>query len=183
MLNEKGFNGAIKAIKTNGEKLAMAIHQAGLFAIMQANTHGNVGFAERLIDAMGKKHDRQRVVNWLVAFGKIGVTNQEIVYRKRKDILPENLDAWIAKADNTPYWELTKEKPLVEKVDYLAIVLNAIRKHDKTLPEKQEQGYTIEESNVALLDDFRKLAAKYQKKEATTPTIKGVNEVPAVQAA
>jgi len=117
MLNEKSFNAAIKRIKTTSEEFAATIHEAGLFAIAQANEHGNVGFGARLIEAMGKKHDRQRVVSWMVKYGKFGVKNGLIVYRSRKDITVANLDATLAQAEAVPYWELTPEKKLVETVN------------------------------------------------------------------
>ena len=42
---EKSFNSNIAAIKKGAEAMAMAIHNAGLFAIAQANEHGNIGYA------------------------------------------------------------------------------------------------------------------------------------------
>ena len=50
-INEKQFNSTIKAIKSNAESLAQSIHDAGVFAIAQANLHGNDGFAVRLMEA------------------------------------------------------------------------------------------------------------------------------------
>ena len=169
MLNEKGFNQAIKVISTVGEKFAESVHEAGIFAISQANEHGNVNFGIRLIDAMGKKHDRQRVVNWLIAFGKFGVVKGVLVFKKRKDIAPENFDAWLVKANNTPYWELTPQKPLVEKVDYLAMLRGIVAKH-KNVAKREAEGKEVEESNMHVVAMVEELVAKLApKKEETTP--------------
>ena len=75
---EKTFNSNIATIKKGSEALAQAIHAAGMFALAQANEHGNIGFAVRLVEAMGKKHDAQRVVKWLCHFGKFDVKKYEI---------------------------------------------------------------------------------------------------------
>jgi len=40
-INEKQFNTTLKAIKTNADNLAQSIHQAGVFAIEQANVPEN----------------------------------------------------------------------------------------------------------------------------------------------
>jgi hypothetical protein len=164
MLNDKGFNGVLRAIKNTSDKLAENIHAAGLFAIAQANEHGNIGFATRLIDAMGKKHDAQRVVTWLCAHGKIGVSKGLIVFRKRKDVLPENLDAWLEKADASPYWVYTAQKKLVENFDYLAMLQSIIHKHDKVIPEKIAAGFEVNETNIAALVEVRKLVEKLAPK-------------------
>ena len=165
---EKLFNNAIKQIKGQSENLAQAIHDAGLFAIAQVNEHGNDGFGVRLIDAMGKKHDTQRVVNWLVKFGKFGVKNGVLIYKNRKDILPENLPTWIENADKTPYWELTPQKKIVEKVDYLAMVASIIKRHQKVEKDNLE-GKEIEEKNIDVLKDLSLILEKHQIKVDKTP--------------
>jgi hypothetical protein len=165
MLNDKGFNGALVAIKKSSDGLAQLIHDAGIFAIAQVNEHGNDGFAVRLVEAMGKKHDAQRVVNWLVRFGKLGVKKGAIVYRNRKDITPETLPVWIERAEATPYWDLTPQKQLVEHVDYLGMVASIINKH-KAVIKKQEEGKEVEEKNVSILPELEALYAKLTAKAA-----------------
>lgn len=160
MLNEKTFNQAIKTISAMGEKFAETIHEAGMFAIAQVNEHGNDGFGVRLIEAMGKKHDRQRVVNWLVHFGKFGVKNGVLVYKQRRDINPENYDAILEKANNTPYWELTPEKKLVERVDYLAMLKGIVNRH-KTMQKKASEGAKVEELNTGIIAEIETILAKH----------------------
>jgi len=163
--NEKMFNSTIKAIKTLSENLADDIHDAGLFALTQVNEHGNDGFCVRLVEAMGKKHDAQRVVNWLVRFGKVGVKDGHIIYKNRKDITPETLPAWIEKAEATPYWELTPQKKLIERVDYLASLAAIIHKH-KAMEKKAAEGAQVEELNVGVIKEVEALIARLTAKPA-----------------
>lgn len=158
MLNEKGFNGALKAIKGQSEKLAETIHEAGLFAIAQANEHGNDGFAVRLIEAMGKKHAAQAVVNWLCAYGKLGVKKGVICYRARKDIVPENIDAWLTKANEHPYWEKLEKKELVYSVDILAGLESLLNRYSraKTL---EAEGKEVNIGHAGLVNIIAKLVA------------------------
>jgi len=142
MINDKQFNSTIKAIKGNSEALAQAIHEAGVFAIAQANLHGNDGFAQRLIEAMGKKHDAQRVATWLMKFGKLGLRKGVMVFRKRLDITPENAQSFIDKAEALPYWELTAQPQLKMTVDVLALV-HGIVKRVITAEESRKEGKEV----------------------------------------
>ena len=124
--NEKGFNAALAAIKKSGEALAQYIHNAGLFALAQVNEHGNDGFAVRLLEAMGKKHDAKRVEKWLCHYGKLGMKAGVLVYRARRDINPETLDAVLNEAANTPYWELTEQEHHVFKFNGLSMLQSIV---------------------------------------------------------
>lgn len=166
MMNEKTFNVTLKAINANGEKLADAIHNAGLFAISQANEHGNTGFGVRLMDAIGKKLDAKRVEKWLCTFGKFGIKEGVLIYRKRKDIGPENLEAVLQKADQTPYWELSKQEHHKFSVNYLSELLGMLKKHEKA-EKLRTEGKEASEDNVAILDEVKALIAKYQQQAAT----------------
>lgn len=166
MLNEKQFNSTLAAIKKTADNLAQDIHAAAIFSIAQANEHGNIGFATRLVDAMGKKHDAQRVVNWLVHFGKIGVKKGLIVFRKRKDINAENLEAILTQANDCPYWLLTPQKKLVENVDYLAMLASMVKKHQR-IESGETEGKEYTEKNTGILPEIQAIIAKYTKpKEA-----------------
>lgn len=162
---QKKFNKDITVIKGAAEGLAAAIHSAGLVAIAQVNEHGNTGFGTRLMEAMGKKHNRQRVVNWLVKFGKFGVKNNALVFRNRKDITPQNMGAMLEKAANLPYWELTPEQKLVERVDYLSLLHSMLNKH-KGMEAKEAAGKQVEERNIGLLPELQALFDKFSKPAA-----------------
>ena len=172
MLNEKGFNATLVAIKKQSEGLAQAIHDAGMFAVQQVNEHGNIGFGVRLIEAMGKKHDAQRVVNWLVHYGKFGVKKGEIVFKARKDITPATIDAFITKANENPYWVHTPQKKLVERINYLTLLESMVNKH-KAAQKKIEGGEQVEELNAGLLPEIEAIIAKMKAP--------GVNEKVGVQ--
>lgn len=170
MMNEKGFNSALKVISTTGDKFAQAVHEAGLFAIAQVNEHGNSGFGVRLLEAVGKKHDRQRIANWLMKFGKFGIKNGVLVYRSRKDITPANLEATLEQADALPYWELTPEKKLVETINYLSLLKAAVMKH-KAAEAKIAEGKQVDELHLEVFADLEKLLDKYKQLPAATPAV------------
>lgn len=163
--NEKSFNVTLKTIAAMGEKLADNIHAAGMYAIKQVNEHGNDGFAQRLIDAMGKKQDVKRVEKWLCTFGKFKMKGTKLVYLARKDINETNLDIWLEKADATPFWELTEQEHHKFSVDYLMILKQAIKKHEKAEALTVE-GKEVEEKNIGLLADIQALLAKHEMQPA-----------------
>ena len=138
MINDKQFTSTLKIIKDGSDKLADSIHSAGVFAIAQANLHGNDGFAVRLVEAMGQKHDAKRVVIWLTKYGKLGVKHGVIASRKRKDITPENAQSFIDKAEETPYWILTTQAQLKMTIDYLALLQGLVKRHG-TAEEKRKE--------------------------------------------
>jgi hypothetical protein len=161
MLNEKSFNQAINTIKTGSEALATAIHNAGIFAIAQANEHGNIGFGTRLIEAMGRKHDVKRVEKWLCTFGKFGMKAGVLVYRNRKDIKAETLQAFIDKAEVIPYWELTEQEHHVFSVDYLSALYSLFNKSKKA-EELRLEGKEVDEKNVAILEEIKTLLLRHE---------------------
>ena len=161
VITEKGFNGALKAIRASGDRLAATIHAAGLFALAQVNEHGNTGFGERLMDALGRKHDAKRVEKWLCHFGKFGMKSGKLVYRNRKDINAENMDATMQKAEATPYWELTQQEHHKFSVDYLTMLNVFESKHNRAVALR-ESGEEAIENNVAILDDIAALIQKYK---------------------
>jgi hypothetical protein len=159
MINDKQFNNTIKNIKKGSEELAQAIHEAGVFAIAQANLHGNDGFAQRLIEAMGKKHDTQRVATWLMKFGKLGIKQGVMVFRKRVDITPENAQVFIDNAEATPYWELTPQPQLKMTVDYLALLQGIVKRHT-TAEESRKEGKEVTELHPEVLYSIKELLKK-----------------------
>ncbi len=170
MINDKQFNTTIKAIKGNAESLAQAIHEAGIFAIAQANIHGNDGFAQRLIEAMGKKHDAQRVATWLMKFGKLGVKKGVMVFRKRLDITPENAQSFVDKAESMPYWELTSQPQLKMTIDYLSLLHGIIKRHN-TAEESRKEGKEVVELHPEVLAQVKELLIKIGNPEGK-PVVK-----------
>jgi hypothetical protein len=159
MINDKQFNSTIKAIKGNSEALAQAVHEAGVFAIAQANLHGNDGFAQRLIEAMGKKHDVKRVEKWLMFFGKLGIRKGLMVFRKRIDITPENAQSFVDKAEALPYWELTKQEHASTTVDWLNL-LHSLVKREVSVNEKIKEGKEVTVLHPEVLAQVKELLKK-----------------------
>ena len=158
-INEKQFNTTLKAIKTNADNLAQSIHEAGVFAIEQANLHGNDGFAQRLVEAMGRKHDVKRVEKWLMKFGKLGIRKGIMVYRKRLDITHENAMSFVAQAEAMPYWDLTKQSHATMTVDWLNL-LQGFLKRDETISNNIKEGKEVTVLHPEVLAEVKALLVK-----------------------
>jgi len=167
-MTEKGFTTAIKQITSKANTLAQSVHEAGLFAISQSILHGNNGFAQRLIEALGGKHDHHRVAIWLCHFGKLKIKKGDIVYRNKQDIKTEMHDVIMAKADSTPYWELTPAKKLNAKIDLLAMLNSIIHKADKFADRKQA-GEQVSVEHGELLSGINKLIDSIKVEPTTKP--------------
>lgn len=164
-LNEKTFNTILKKINKTSEQLARDIHDAGMFAIFQANQFGNVGFAERLMEAIGRKHDAQRVAKWLVKYGKIAIVKNKVTYRNAKDINPETFDAVLAEAEATPYWELTPKTNVTVSLDILSR-LEAILHSVENMHKKQSEGKDVVIEHEEILPDVKALIEKFKANPA-----------------
>lgn len=165
MLNitEKSYNQNLKVIAVTGERFAQAVHEAGLFALHQVNIHGNSTFATRLMEAVGRKHDAKRIEKWLCYFGKLGMNKQALVYKARKDITPENVDAKLKEAETIPYWELTVQEHHKEVADIITL-LQQIPKRIIKLQQKEAAGAEVEIRNLSALNDVNSLIEKLTKK-------------------
>lgn len=165
--NEKGFNSAIAAIKKSGEALANYVHNAGLFALAQVNEHGNDGFAVRLLEALGRKHDAKRVEKWLCHFGKLGMKSGKLVYRARRDITPETIDAILKEAESIPYWDFTEQEHHVFKFNGLTM-LQSIVSRLNTANEKAQAGEEVEITSPEVVAEVAAILEKYKAKAAAT---------------
>ena len=163
-LTEKSFNSTLKAISKNGEALAQDIHDAACFALRQANEHGNVGFGTRLVEAMGKKHDVKRVEKWLCHFGKFGMKKGELVYRARRDILPENLEAQQDKAEAMPYWELTEQEHHKFTFDGVAMLHSIMNRYANAQGRLNAGIKDVEIKNESVVADIQAILDKYAPK-------------------
>src|SRR5688500_2767950 len=161
---DKVFDATVKRISKKAEDVSQDLHSAGLYCINQANQFNSADKAQRLIEAIGNKQDIRRVARWMQTFGKIGVKNNLLVFKKRKDITPANADGWLKKADATPYWELTPQPKLEVTFDYLAM-LNSILNRAANKPKLEEEGKTVHEKNVAVLEEIKGIILAHTPKE------------------
>ncbi|UOF80661.1 hypothetical protein [Caudoviricetes sp.] len=169
-MTEKSFNVSLKIIRNMGDKFAQSVHEAGMFALQQANLHNNNGFAVRLMEAVGKKHDAKRLEKWLCHFGKLGIKQGILVYRNRKDIVAETVDATLAAAEATPYWELTQQEHHKMTFDTLAALKSLIARHD-TVQKAGVEGKPVEIKHEA---EFAAVKALFEKLSGTAATGKQV---------
>lgn len=166
--DDKRFNKNLKAISTSAESLAKLIHESAMYALSQVNIHGNDGFAVRLVEAMGRKHDVERVEKWFCYYGKLGMKAGKLVFRKNKKIQPETIDAIMAEAAATPYWELNPQRHNVQSIDYLSLLAGIIKRR-ATISQKNSENddaHQIEEHNVGVLDEIAKIIKAHQPVQA-----------------
>lgn len=132
------FDSLIEVIKKQSDSLAQAIHQAGLLTIQQVNISGDVTYAVRLVDALGTKHDKRRVVAWLTHFGKLAwTTDKGLIYRKRKDINEATVQGFYDRANATPYWELTAQENPKVTIDILTMLNSILKKAEADYEGKE----------------------------------------------
>jgi hypothetical protein len=164
-VNKENSTTKLQIIRIAVAQVANEIHEYGLFALQQANEHNNITYGKLLIDALGKKADVKRVEKWLFAFGKFGMKGTELVFRDRKDIKPETIDAVMAKASSTPWYDYSEVEHASFKVDYLAILKSAMAKHKKAA-QLQAEGKEVEIKHEGL---FAEIAALIAKVETPSP--------------
>ena len=162
-ITEKSYNQNLNIIKVTGEKFAQSVHEAGLFALYQVNIHGNATFATRLMEAVGRKHDAKRIEKWLCYFGKLGMKKNVLIYKARKDITPENVDAKLKEAEEIPFWDLTVQEHHKEVADIITL-LQHIPKRIAALQQKEIAGADVEIRNLSALNEVNSLIEKLTKK-------------------
>lgn len=161
-MTQADFDKTLKNISGLAESLAVDVHKAGIYCLQQANIHNNADAGQRLIEAIGKKQDKQRVGRWLVFFGKFTVKNDLLVYKKRKDITPANVEGWLQRADEMPYWDLTAQPKLMITYDYLSMVKSIITKASH-IPDLEENGKTVTVKNEGVLKELGKIIEAFEK--------------------
>lgn len=71
ILDTKALNSTITRIGQAGAKLDAAIWQAGASALAIVNEHGQTGPANKLLGVMPNGSRRERLIEWMTAFGKL----------------------------------------------------------------------------------------------------------------
>jgi hypothetical protein len=161
MFTEKQLAKALNTIVTSGDTLADNIHSVGLWAIEQSNLHGNINVANRLLEAMGQKHDKARVIVWLVEFGSFSYSKEKgLSYRNRKDVSPETAQGFIDAATETPYWVFTRQAEPKFDVDMLKRLKTLLEVPTKIRAKAEEAHAEAHIHNEGLVEQ---LIAVYNK--------------------
>ena len=106
ILSKDALNARINWIKSRSSRIDEAIHQAAVSALHYLNTPEiqDVGYAQRLVDALGKAHRRETLKAWFMHYGKCQLKDNQLVFLKRRDITPENFKKFIEDAEDKPFW-------------------------------------------------------------------------------
>lgn len=84
-----------------------------------------------------------------------------LCFRNRRDIAPENLDAWTDKANETPYYDLTEQDHHVMSFNGLSL-LSAISTRFELVKTKEAAGEEVKIKNTQVMDEINALLAKYK---------------------
>jgi len=160
-VNKENSATKLQIIRVALSQVADEIHEYGMFALQQANEHNNITYGKMLIEALGKKADVKRVEKWLLAFGKFGMKGNELVFRDRKDIQAEKIDAMLEKANAMPWYDYSDVEHATFKVDVLSILKGALAK-EKKAAQLQAEGKEVEVKHANLFADIAALVAKME---------------------
>lgn len=155
-VNAKNFATKLKALEKTGISYGDAIHAVAIYVLRQVNYGTNFSPVALFMDALTTRHDKARVQAWLIKFGKCTMKSGKLVYKNRKDLTEANMDANQDRAVITPYWELTAQPVAKVTFDYLAMLTSIVNKADK-VTELEQEGKTVTQLNVGLLENIRKL--------------------------
>jgi hypothetical protein len=135
MLTTKTFDSTLVKINKHSDDLAEMIHDAGLYVIDQANTHRNIDPALRFVEALGRKHDKQRVVTWLTRFSILRIKKGSLIAGKNVVAKTE----WLEEANSLPYWELTPQPTLKGKLDILASLKGVLNRYESAKSDSSKE--------------------------------------------
>lgn len=150
MINEKQFNLAVKQIAKTGAKLAADIHAAGLYAVAQSY-NGNPNPAKALMIAVHAGIRGEAVKAWLIHFGALKWDGavKGMAHRTRKDVGPEKVEGMISLAEQTPYWQLTKEIAVGDgQYDVLAHILAIVKSAEAIGEGKSKKYHTLKNADA-----------------------------------
>lgn len=155
-MEQKQFDSNIKAIKASGVKMDKVIHETACFALEQVNKHGNVNFANQLINALGKSHRKGDLIAWFTKFGKMVFQEKEKVFKaSMKKVIKwegeeQTVDNSIIIATEVPFYDLTKDTIPNLEVDYLKSMQSLL---NRLIKKSQEPGVVVK--NVEYLEKVK----------------------------
>lgn len=119
----KQFNKNLLAIKKSGEAMDKVMHESAMFALEQANKHGNTNFVNQLISALGRNVRKEAMITWFRSFGLLVWNDKEKVFKYSKDkkimveSVPLSVEDALEIAESRPFYEFSVEKAEIKKLD------------------------------------------------------------------
>jgi hypothetical protein len=137
LINDNQAKANIIELRTTGAKQDKLIHETGLYAINQANQHGNTNSMNDLVRALNKSARKEALYAWLRDHAKVvKLTTGLMEYRKDKKLF-DKLDGILVEittekalelAEFVPFWDYTKEATPATKTDALEQLNNLINR-------------------------------------------------------
>lgn len=154
----------ITAIKVAGKKQDTMIHETEMFAIHQANAHGQVTPLNQLLSALNKSARKQALLVHIRDHSKIVVLKTGLVeYRKDKKLYRGTKEITIAEAlefaNEKPFYDYTHESKPATKTDALKR-FNALVSSLKEFKGTVEHMEVIAKVEAAIADATAPVKAK-----------------------
>jgi len=133
MFTELEAKRAIKEIKTSGLKLDKLVQSVSLYAIFQANTHGNTNSMNQLVSALNKSSRKEALCTYLRDFSKVAINSKTKLFEYRKDrkIYNGTVEITIVEAQENAtkiaFYDYTKEVKPITSYDVLTRLQSLIK--------------------------------------------------------
>jgi hypothetical protein len=141
MLDLKTINKNIRLIKDAGELLDTRIHETGVSIMQHAADHGDWSAMQRLYSALPKSGRRKAFVQWVIDFTPLKFDDKLGIFLKAKS---SKREYDVQGANETPFWEYTKELVQTVNVDKMLEIDNLIASAKKRIETAIEKGAPIE---------------------------------------
>ena len=117
ILSKDALNKGIRGYKKLSAKQDEMLHQLAVSALYYMNQPEiqDVGYAQRLIDALGKSTRNETLKAWLMLHGKCNIKDNIVSFKKAKAITPENWEIVTLAAADIPFW-MKAEKPAEQQL-------------------------------------------------------------------
>lgn len=119
IMKKEALSAGIKSFKNQAIKLDERLHTLAVSALYYMNQPEiqDTGYAQRLIDALGKATRNETLKAWFMLHGKCTIKDGIVTFRKSKHITPENWEIKTLAAAELPFWvkaEVSAETQLRE---------------------------------------------------------------------
>lgn len=106
ILTKEALTKGIKGYKDKAAKMDATLHQLALSALYYMNRPEvqDIGYAQRLIDSLGKSTRNETLKAWFMHNGKCTIKENIVKFSNKKDITPENWEIKVLALADMPFW-------------------------------------------------------------------------------
>lgn len=152
LLNKKAIEKKITEYHASAKESQAACHELAVQCLYHYLKHGDTTLINKFIEGLPKFIRKADIYRWCLKFGsfdydvKLGLTHNR---EKRESIT--DIDKQVESANETPFYELNKDKEVVQK-SFLDILKELEKKISYDLEKRKAPKYSVND-----LADIRKL--------------------------